>query len=615
MSQLLDQTTPAPLTDNNAKEHDGQLVVPATDATQTPAAPQIVLSFDDRHRAATRWTPVTWMLVLANVGLFAAMAVTHRRLFHFNADMLLTWGGGFAPRVFDRQWWRAASDMFVHGDLTHLSGNLLFLLLIAPLMERLLGSFRFLLVYLFAGIGGGLLAMGTLPQSVGVGASAAVTGVYGALLGCCLRGPRSIPWRVILQRTGILLLYTVVSLLCDWLDAGQQPVAHLGGFVFGLAGGFLCGHKLQPRAARWRILRSAVITTVFAGLIGLTAWWVHKCAAKALTYYERYATAKDRERELLGRFDDNMRQWKNGKITSAQWKRVLEKHLIPALQDMRSSCGLTLTGELAEMEKHNVSMQEFWSHLRETRREAHAYDTNSLSIEEYGTSYSMHCKMRLDTWRDLADELAGDHLLALRAILDDHELEFLDAGMDHEVNEDNPLYRWFELNRHERRLSEKDDDLPDGGLLKNRGFEKGIEGWTPCGPATQIVVDTEVVHEGRQALRLTAPQPADIGCYQDVMLKPGQWYLLSGWVRTRGIESKGAHVWGTLSVCRAEGNTPIGPGKNHKGDTEWTHTHIKFKAPDHGPTRIYVHLSGWGPAVGTAWFDDLKLAEVNELKP
>src|SRR5262249_30736511 len=151
--------------------------------------PPSPISLEERLRAVTRWTPVTWVLVAVNVALFAAMALAHGRLFHFSQDTLLTWGGGLAPRVFDHQWWRAGSHMFLHDNLAHLASNLLFLLLIAPLVERLLGSTRFALVYLLAGLGGGLLVMGTYPQQVVVGVSAAVYGVYGALLGCCLRGP------------------------------------------------------------------------------------------------------------------------------------------------------------------------------------------------------------------------------------------------------------------------------------------------------------------------------------------------------------------------------------------------------------------------------------------
>ena len=325
MSSLLDPAIQLPLTNDTDTGKDQPAAASVDTAKQAKPLEPAALSYDERLRAVTYWTPITWTLVAANLTLFAVMAMSRQQLGHFNTHVLLTWGGGLAPRVFSSEWWRAVSYLFVHGDLPHLSTNLLFLLLIAPLTERLLGSIRFALVYLFAGLGGGLLLMGTSPQQVVVGSSAAVYGIDGALLGCCLRGPRSIPWRMVAQRGGLLLLYTAVSLLYQWLDFTQQPVAHLGGFVFGLVGGLLCGHQLQPRAARWRHFRLAVAAIVCIALISLTAWGVHECAAKALTYYGTYATVKDRERELLGRFDDALRQWEQGKLTDAAWKDLLRR--------------------------------------------------------------------------------------------------------------------------------------------------------------------------------------------------------------------------------------------------------------------------------------------------
>jgi hypothetical protein len=344
----------------------------------------------------------------------------------------------------------------------------LFLLLIGPLVERLLGPIRFALVYLLAGLGGGLLVMGTSPQHVVIGASAAIYSVYGALLGCCLRGPWSMPWRVVAQCGALLLVYTAVRLLGEWLDFASQPVAHLGGFVFGLVGGLLCGHKLQPRAARWRLWRLAVIATLCVGLISLTAWWVHRCAAKALAYYGRYAQAKDRERELQGRFDDALRQWEQGKITSAEWKRVLEQTLIPAWQDARSSYGLKLTGELADLEQRTYSMQDFWSAERSRSGERKAHAEKPLTIEEYGKMYGWLCKIRVDTWRALANQLPGNRVLMVRALMDDRELNLLSAALDDEVNEDNPLYQWIELTRTGRRPIGKEGVEPDLGLIKKR---------------------------------------------------------------------------------------------------------------------------------------------------
>jgi rhomboid protease GluP len=603
MSWLLESTQPTALSDD----------APVSQVLAAEPARIPVLSYDERLRLATRRTPVTWVLVAANLAVFAVMAITHGRLFHFNPHVLLTWGGGLAPRVFGDQWWRAATYMFVHGDLAHLAGNLFFLLLIAPLVERLLGPWRFALAYLFAGLGGGLLAMGTMPQGVVVGASAAIAGVYGALLGCSLRGPRSIPWRMIAQRAGLLLLFTAVSLLCEWLDVTGQPVAHLGGFVFGVAAGLLCGHKLQPRAARRRWWGLAVVAAVCVGLVGLTAWGVYGCTAKARSYYARYAPAKDRERELLGRFEDALHRWERGEITGAEWKLLLEKTLIPALQEARSSCSLKLTGDLADLEKQPLSMQDFWKDLRSTRGEPKSHDEKPLTIEEYGKAYSLLWKVRVDTWRALADDLPGNHALMLRAILDEHELDLLCLALDDEVNEDNPLFRWFELRRTGRQPVEKEEEGRDLGLIKNPGFENGLEGWTKFtnGPPAQFEFDTAVAHEGRQALRVTATAPTDTVCYQEVQLKPGSWYRSTGWVRTRGLDPRGAPVYGTFHVHARGVNDFIAKGLNHRGDTEWTKVSLSFQARGDGLTRIVVYFVGFGQGTGTAWFDDLKLVEIS----
>jgi membrane associated rhomboid family serine protease len=606
MSSLL-EPTPTPLADSQ------DVWAEAAEPTVLSPAPPPALSFDERLRSATPRTPVTWVLVAANIILFGAMAVVHGRLFNFTPQALLTWGGGLAPRVFGNQWWRAGSHMFLHGSLAHLAGNLFFLLLVAPLVERLVGPIRLVLVYVFAGLGGGLLAMGTMPQGVVVGASAAVFGVYGALLGCCLRGPRSIPWRLIVQRAGLLLLFIAVSLLCEWLDVARQPAAHLGGFVFGLVGGLMCGHKLQPRAARWRWWRLAVVTAVCIHLIILTAWLVNRCTAKARTYYRQYATAKDRERELVGRFDDAMRRWERGKITTAEWKNLLEKTLIPAWQDVRSSCGLKLTGELAELEQHNLSMQDYWSAVRSQGAKRIKHDEKPLTVEEYGKAYSLLAKVRLDTWRALADDLSGNRALLVRALIDERELEMLFAAMDDEVNADNPLFRWFEMRRPSHRPVEKEEAEPDGGFLKNRGFENGIEGWSvvTIGPPARYEFDANVKREGRQALRVTASQPTDTACGQEIMLKPGHWYRFSGWVRTRGLDPRGAPVYGTFHIHARAVNDFICKGPNHRDDTDWKQVELTFQARGDGLTRIVLFFVGFGAGTGTAWFDDLRLVEAS----
>ena len=153
------------------------------------------------------------------------------------------------------------------------------------------------------------------------------------------------------------------------------------------------------------------------------------------------------------------------------------------------------------------------------------------------------------------------------------------------------------------------------GFLKNRGFEDGLEGWTPVcinGPRPRFELDTEVVREGRQALRVTASQPVDASCYQEVMLKPGQWYRFSGWVRTRGLNPRGSSVYGTFHVHARAVNDFIARGRNYGEDTEWTPVSLTFQARGDGLTRIVLFFVGFGQGTGTAWFDDLGLVEVSQ---
>jgi hypothetical protein len=156
--------------------------------------------------------------------------------------------------------------------------------------------------------------------------------------------------------------------------------------------------------------------------------------------------------------------------------------------------------------------------------------------------------------------------------------------------------------------------LTDLGLIKNRGFEAGLEEWSPTiiGARPRIEFDTDVAREGWQALRVTAADPSDTAIAQDVMLKPGRWYRFSGWVRTRGLDPHGSPVYGTFVIMHPGGNGGIAGGPNHGGNTEWTEVQITFQAPAGGLTHIVAFFVGWGRGTGTAWFDDLRLVEVSQ---
>jgi alpha-N-arabinofuranosidase len=148
--------------------------------------------------------------------------------------------------------------------------------------------------------------------------------------------------------------------------------------------------------------------------------------------------------------------------------------------------------------------------------------------------------------------------------------------------------------------------------LTNAGFEEGLAGWSVVvyGAPAQVDLDRHVKREGKQALRVWAPMPSDAALGQEVQLKPGHWYRLAGWVRTRGLDARHAPVFGTFQVQWPGGRGLLAGGANHGGDTEWTEVVIRFQAPADGRVRIAPFFVGFGRGTGTAWFDDLRLEEV-----
>ena len=160
------------------------------------------------------------------------------------------------------QYWSLVTYMLLHGDWMHLTFNSLWLLVFGTPVARYLGSGRFLLLALAAGIVGALssLALHWGQQVFVIGASGAVSGLLAAAIpimygrrvpggarplsfGEFLTSPRA------LMFTAIWLSLTLVSGAAGWTgnsfmsEGGIAWEAHVGGFV----GGLLAFYALAPR--------------------------------------------------------------------------------------------------------------------------------------------------------------------------------------------------------------------------------------------------------------------------------------------------------------------------------------------------------------------------------
>jgi rhomboid protease GluP len=430
------------------------------DERPVPHKPPRRTPFWCRLGSAAQRSPVTVILSALNLAVFATMACLHRRVAEFNTHILMSWGADYAPRTFHGDWWRLVSSMFLHGGLAHMSVNLLFLLLIAPRVERWLGSLRFAVAYGFAGLGGELLALGWFPAHGAVGASAAVYGVYGIFLGCCLRRPRSLSSNLCGRQTGLLVLFACVNLLLAYLERDSTLIPHLGGMLFGMVAGLLFGRGPRTGSAWRRLIGFVLATSACAALLAVTGWGMQHCAGQTVQLLTRYEAARQRERDLLAQFTDSLAKWEDGDLSDAGLGELLQAQLIPAWDRMRGELALTLPNELAPLESQPLSMRDL---LRagDKKDPAQPGTRPHLSEKEYDTLYRVYLKLRLDNWRALAKEIQDKHSDAGEAVLDLVWIELLRRHLDELAEEEgNPLREWLDFSRG--RAREKKRLLTEG---------------------------------------------------------------------------------------------------------------------------------------------------------
>jgi membrane associated rhomboid family serine protease len=147
------------------------------------------------HVPSRRPPPPPWatpLLAASWVAIFVWLTTASAAA---RASILRNWGtvpeGLFAS---PSAWWAPLLDeraptlltaIFIHADWLHLTGNVAFLLIFGLSAERTLGTLRFLVLLLLAGVASNLAAAVSLAGSVDsvvVGASGAISAVIGAYL-------------------------------------------------------------------------------------------------------------------------------------------------------------------------------------------------------------------------------------------------------------------------------------------------------------------------------------------------------------------------------------------------------------------------------------------------
>jgi len=204
-----------------------------------------------RKTSIFRYLSVTFTLLLINIAAFILFSI----LISTNIISIDFIAIKPANILAGKYLWTFITSMFMHAGFFHLFVNMLSLLFVGSLVEKILGKKRYLYFYLISGLLACLffvlssLIFVSDMNTFAVGASGALFGIIGLLVVLTPNLPVyvmfiPIPIKMKYAAPGILILLWLISI------AGNVPIgntAHLGGLLAGLAYGIYLRNKYKRK--------------------------------------------------------------------------------------------------------------------------------------------------------------------------------------------------------------------------------------------------------------------------------------------------------------------------------------------------------------------------------
>jgi len=181
---------------------------------------------------------ITYSIIILNLIIYIFSALFSQDIIDMELQTLVDMGALFGPyTVLKGEWWRLFTAMFLHAGMTHLLMNMFSLYLIGRGAEMYFDTKSYLSIYLFSGLLGGLASLYMHPVSVGIGASGAVFGVFGALAGFFLAHREKIQEHTKAFMKDFTIIIGI-NLVIGFSIPSVDVSAHVGGLLVGVIGGF-----------------------------------------------------------------------------------------------------------------------------------------------------------------------------------------------------------------------------------------------------------------------------------------------------------------------------------------------------------------------------------------
>ncbi|MFT7823966.1 MAG: rhomboid family intramembrane serine protease [Sulfurimonas sp.] len=213
---------------------------------------------------------LTYTLIVLNLLVYIPAALFSADIVSMDTRVLVALGALYGPIVFGYdEWWRLLSAMFLHGGMTHLLMNMFSLYIVGRPVEIYFSKYSYLAIYFFSGLIGAVASLAVHPESVGIGASGAIFGLFGALTGFFIvhRERIGAQSKVFMKNVGVIIALNVfLGLTIPAIDMS----AHAAGFVTGLTGGMVIS-KNSGRFIAYSVVMLMILGSSVFYLQGLYA--------------------------------------------------------------------------------------------------------------------------------------------------------------------------------------------------------------------------------------------------------------------------------------------------------------------------------------------------------
>lgn len=236
---------------------------------------------------------VTPVLLALNILIFAVMVISGIDPVIPASDHMILWGSNLGSATLDGEWWRMISACFLHFGIFHLLLNMYALFSVGAALESMIGSRRFIIAYLIAGIGGNIASLWWNPFVNGAGASGAIFGMFGVFFALVTTDLLKKEYRTSILKQ--LAFFIVLNLMIG-MHGRIDNAAHIGGLVTGLVFGYLFYPGLKwPNIRSWNLAPLIVPVIVAAASI----WLLKTLPNRPLLWETKFKAVQTEERKAI----------------------------------------------------------------------------------------------------------------------------------------------------------------------------------------------------------------------------------------------------------------------------------------------------------------------------